>query len=490
MQFFCLYLRLKHNATYHVHVHYRPHTKLRPAACRPGCVIAQPRSKRKSALWRAVRGFPFYPPQVAFKPLQGLKSTPAAAFLRLGHKFKTTFLLISAAVCTAVPAQAAHPAVPDSAAARGWYLGAEGGVPFAVSTFSSFAGGRTYGGWQAGVSAGYAFGRTVSLEAQASWGRPALAARRCCTESGYWLGSDGRRYYAPASGMEGWDYRSLESRATVQSYGLQLNLNVLPLLGAGRQGRWRLEISPRIAAVGTKARLYERATGRRVKSLPARWHMGAGFRLQGSCAVAGRLRLGVYTGMTFLTGKGLDGIPRHAHSSNYLWESGVRLSFHFGKAKAEAARPAYVPPVVPVQPEPQPQPAEEKPTPVIAEQPGQEPAAPKAQQKKTLFPTIYFDFNSSAVRPSERGKAETIASMMASDPAMRVRLTGWCDRRGSVPVNQRVSLRRAEAVKRLLVSLGIDAERIEVDGKGTDHTQPEAAKARRVEAVNIEEVEP
>ena len=245
---------------------------------------------------------------------------------------------MSAAACTAVPAQAATPLPPDSAATRGWYLGVEGGVPFAVGTFSSFAGGRTYAGWQAGVSAGYAFNGIVSLEVQASWGRPALAARRCCTESGYWLGADGRRYYAPASGMEGWDYRSLESRSTVQSYGIQLNLNVLPLLGAGRQGRWRLEISPRVAAVGTKARLYERATGRRVKSLPARWHMGAGFRLQGSCAVAGRLRLGVYTGMTFLTGKGLDSITRHAHSSNYLWESGVRLSFHFGKAKPEAAR--------------------------------------------------------------------------------------------------------------------------------------------------------
>ena len=463
---------------------------LRPAACRPGCGIAQPRSRRKSALWRAVRGFPFYPPQVAFKPLQRLLHTPAAAFLRLGHKFKTTFLAMSAAACTAVPAQAATPLPPDSAATRGWYLGVEGGVPFAVSTFSSFAGGRTYAGWQAGVSAGYAFNGIVSLEVQASWSRPALAARRCCTESGYWLGADGRRYYAPASGMEGWDYRSLESRATVQSYGIQLNLNVLPLLGAGRQGRWRLEISPRVAAVGTKARLYERATGRRVKSLPARWHMGAGFRLQGSCAVAGRLRLGVYTGMTFLTGKGLDGIPRHAHSSNYLWESGVRLSFHFGKAKPEAARPAYVPPAVPVQPEPQPQPAEEKPVPTVTEQPKPEPAKPEEEQKKASFPTIYFNFNSSAVRPSERGKAEAMASMMASDPAMRVRLTGWCDRRGSVPANQRVSLRRAEAVKRLLVSLGIDAERIETDGKGTDHTQPEAAKARRVETVNIEEVEP
>ena len=113
------------------------------------------------------------PPQVAFKPLQGLKSTPAAAFLRLGHKFKTTFLAMSAAACTAVPAQAATPLPPDSAATRGWYLGVEGGVPFAVGTFSSFAGGRTYAGWQAGVSAGYAFGPTVSLE-----GRPRGAVPR------------------------------------------------------------------------------------------------------------------------------------------------------------------------------------------------------------------------------------------------------------------------------------------------------------------------
>ena len=338
--------------------------------------------------------------------------------------------------------------------------------------------------------AGYAFSRAVSLEAQASWGRAGTGARPCCTETGYWLGDDGRQYYAPADGMDGWEYGSLKSRVATQSYGLQLNLNVLPLLGAGRQGRWRLEISPRVAAAGTKARLYERATGRRVKSLPARWHMAAGFRLQGSCAVAGRLRLGLYTGMTFLTGKGLDGIPRHAHSSNYLWESGVRLSFHFGKAKPKAAQPAYTPPTAPVQPEPTPLPAAEKHAPVIAEQPKQEPATPKAQQKQASFPTIYFNFNSSAVRPSERAKAETIARMMASDPAMRVRLTGWCDRRGTVAANQRVSLQRAQAVKRLLVSLGIDAERIETDGKGTDHTLPDADKARRVVTVKTGEGQP
>mgnify|MGYP001777410562 FL=1 len=50
-----------------------------------------------------------------------------------------------------------------------------------------------------------------------------------------------------------------------------------------------------------------------------------------------------------------------------------------------------------------------------------------------------------------------------------------------------MSLRRAEAVKRLLVSLGIDAGRMETDGKGTDHGQAEAARARRVVAIKIVE---
>ncbi len=103
---------------------------------------------------------------------------------------------------------------------------------------------------------------------------------------------------------------------------------------------------------------------------------------------------------------------------------------------------------------------------------------------------IFFDFNSASVRPAERAKAEAIARTMASDTAMRVRLTGWCDRKGTAQANQRVSLRRAEAVKRLLVSLGIDAERIETDGKGTDHTLPDADKARRVVTVKTGEVQP
>ena len=389
--------------------------------------------------------------------------------------------------CLAVASRAASPWPQDSLAWRGWYAGAEGGVPFAVSTFSSFAGGNVRAGWSAGVFAGFAFSRSVSLEAQASWGRAGLGSRPCCDATGYWLGADGSAYHAPAAGLQGWDYRSLKSRAALQGYGVQLNINVLPWLGAPPTGRWSLEISPRVAAAGTKARLYDTATGGEVAAKPTRWHFAAGFRLQGSCAVARNISLGAYTGMTFLTGDPLDGIPRLTHSSNYIWESGARLSFRFGKETRKPSVSSSTAPLAPVKPAPLPRPVEEEPAPVEEKVAPATPEPEKPAGGEAVFPVIYFDFNSVRVRRSELAKVDSIARMMAADPSARVRLTGWCDRRGAASVNLRVSLRRAEEVKRLLAGLGVDASRVEADGKGVDHGQPDAALARRVATVIIKE---
>lgn len=265
-----------------------------------------------------------------------LRAFAAAVPLCLQASF-AKILFLFAITCATVSVHGALPRSADSLAAGGWFVGVEGGVPFAVSTFSSFADGNVRTGFSAGVFGGYAFSRVVSLEAQAVWGRASLGARECCTSTGYWLGSDGSLYYAPVDGMDGWDYSSLKSRVAFQCYGVQFNLNVLPLLGVPPRSRWSFGVSPRLQAVGTKVELYEAADGGMVDGRPTRWHFAPGFRLQAGCAVADRLELGVYTGMTILTGGRMDGIPRHVHSSNYLWESGVRLSFSFGKARRGTA---------------------------------------------------------------------------------------------------------------------------------------------------------
>jgi OmpA-OmpF porin, OOP family len=54
--------------------------------------------------------------------------------------------------------------------------------------------------------------------------------------------------------------------------------------------------------------------------------------------------------------------------------------------------------------------------------------------------------------------------------AERIMITGHTDRLGSAAYNQRLSEQRAEAVRAYLVSRGLDANRIQAEGRG--HTQP------------------
>lgn len=69
----------------------------------------------------------------------------------------------------------------DNSAAA-WYGGIEGGVPFGVSTFSSFEADKTRSGYALGLFGGYRFNPVLSAELTAKWGKTNLSARDCCTE--------------------------------------------------------------------------------------------------------------------------------------------------------------------------------------------------------------------------------------------------------------------------------------------------------------------
>lgn len=218
-----------------------------------------------------------------------------------------------------------------------FYLGLQGGVPFGVSQFSSFGADKTRAGWTAGIHGGYRFNPVLSLEAQAAWGQVNLSLRDCCPD--YWLGSDGVRYEASVAYMPGWNYSNLRSRAFVQSYAVQLNVNLLGFFPATRDGRWTLELAPRLAATGTKATLYTIGGGNEALKGDTRWHLGAGGNLQAAYRITDHLNLGIYTGITYLTGSPLDGMPEHLHQANYIWESGLRLGWFFPtKTRKEASK--------------------------------------------------------------------------------------------------------------------------------------------------------
>ena len=365
------------------------------------------------------------------------------------------------------------------APSQGWYVGVEGGMPFGFSTFSSFGHDKTHLGWAAGLYGGYRFNSIFSAELSAKYGEMNLSAQDCCVERNYWLGSDGMLYKAGVLGMDSWEYANLKSHVCIGQYGARVNINLLGLFPQTANSRWNLAVSPHIYAVTTKADIQTIADDAKVMKGSTNWHLGYGADLQVGYQLTSCLKVGIYSGLTRLTGERMDGMPEHLHKNNFVWESGVRLGINLSKKKNKVAETPSVPQKEVLQQEP-----------TSSEEVNQKETVDKAETRvaeqdikesaKVTFPVIYFTFNSIDIQQNEETKLNAILKTLKENPNMKVTVTGWCDTKGSVAVNKRISRQRAETLKAWLVKKGIAASRITAIGNGSDDTQ-DADKARRVE---------
>lgn len=378
---------------------------------------------------------------------------------------------------------------------HGWYVGIEGGMPFGFSTFSSFGHDKTHLGWAAGLYGGYRFNSIFSAELSAKYGEVNMSAQDCCVERNYWLGSDGVLYKAGVLGMDSWEYANLKSHVRMGWYGARVNVHLLGLFHKTANSRWDLAVSPHIYAVTTKADIQTIADDAKVMKCSANWHLGYGADLQVGYQLTSCLKLGIYSGLTRLTGERMDGMPEHLHKNNFVWESGIRLGISFAKAKKKNVAVETTPikelevPIkeleVPTT-EPEAQQHVISPKQSTLQQETAEKAATRVgeqevvEQPKATFLVVYFAFNSIGIKQSELSKLNGILRTLKENPKMKVTVTGWCDTKGSVAVNKRISRQRAEAVKTWLAKNGIEANRITAIGNGSDDTQ-DADKARRVE---------
>lgn len=390
-------------------------------------------------------------------------------------------VLVSILSFSFAKAEASDSNLPDS---KGWYLGVDGGLPFGLSTFSSFGHDKTHLGWAAGIYGGYRFNSIFSAELSARYGEVNLSAQDCCVERNYWLGSDGILYKAGVLGMDSWEYAQLKSHVRMGWYGARVHVNLLGLLRNTAHSRWTVAVSPHLYAVTTCADIQTLADHAEVMKGSTRWHLGYGASLQAGYQLTSNLNLGIYSGLTRLSGERMDGMPEHLHKNNFVWESGIRLGISFSKKKNKIVETPSVPQtevlhqdtILSENVNQKEKETEDKAETKVVEQDIKEPV-------KVTFPVIYFSFNRITIRPSEVSKLKSILHILKENPEMKVMVTGWCDTRGSVAVNRRISRQRAQALKTWLVKRGIAASRISVVGKGSDASRT-APKARRVETTN------
>ncbi len=164
------------------------------------------------------------------------------------------------------------------------------------------------------------------------------------------------------------------------------------------------------------------------------------------------------------------------------WREGMQVEECGGPApEPEAmatAEPAPAPMPEPM-PEPQPEPVQVQPLPTpmdepqapLAAEPEPEPAPipppPAPRETMTLSADALFAVNSDVLKPASKDSLAGLAGKLADMEYESVNVVGHTDPTGSAALNDRLSRRRAEAVKRHLIELGVPAEKISAQGVGS-----------------------
>jgi OOP family OmpA-OmpF porin len=134
-----------------------------------------------------------------------------------------------------------------------------------------------------------------------------------------------------------------------------------------------------------------------------------------------------------------------------------------------------------VAPPPPPPPVEAPPAPPA-------PPAPVPTSEKVSYQAdAFFDFDKAVLKPAGKSALDELSSKLGDMNLEVIIAVGHTDSVGTDAYNQKLSVRRAEAVKAYLKSKGVDQARIYTEGKGekqpvaSNKTADGRAKNRRVE---------
>ncbi len=121
----------------------------------------------------------------------------------------------------------------------------------------------------------------------------------------------------------------------------------------------------------------------------------------------------------------------------------------------------------------------------VAPKPAQETYVELAPEEQVQI-QISFDFDSAALRADQKPKLATLCTVMQNSDIGEFRIVGHTDTSGSASYNERLSLLRAEEVKRFMVSdCGVAEDRLKAVGVGEafplDKNDPQGDVNRRVE---------
>jgi OmpA-OmpF porin, OOP family len=194
----------------------------------------------------------------------------------------------------------------------------------------------------------------------------------------------------------------------------------------------------------------------------------------------------------FASAAGAQEINNWRNAAGEVWKNAAGECWRSGAWTPATAAPGCdgaVAPAPKAAPAPAPAPAPQAaPAPAPARAPAPAPApAPAAASKVTYAADAFFDFDKAVLKPEGKAKLDDLASKVKAINLEVIIAVGHTDSVGADAYNQKLSVRRAEAVKAYLVTKGIEKNRVYTEGKGEkqpvadNKTTEGRAKNRRVE---------
>ena len=372
-----------------------------------------------------------------------------------------------------------------------WSIGVNIGMPFYAGDFRSVSrGNNNWAGYMFGLQGSYQFNPIFGARLSVDYGSNRAGSQRY--EDDFVLLPNGNTYYNVDFPEGGSYYKDLYSSVHSWNFGLNAEVNLLNLFRrSDGDRRWAVVLAPGIYLQKFSSTVKNRSNDEQfADKLDNKVNLGLGGDLAARYRINHNFDVQLKGGMIWINNQDFDGINSiNTTKHNSMVTAQVGLIWKVGNSKGRKKdNIMYAPGYLPMWKR-----ATKTVTKVVhdtiyIEQKVLE-KSPEVVVCKGFpkdLPAVYFERGKWKLDTDKYARELfTIAKTLKENPEVQIDICGYADHTGGEAINKKVTLKRAEALKKFLVKVGIEPERLHTYGLGKDMTIEKelryTEKARRSE---------